>query len=323
MADNTSPANTEPQEKRPTRKRSKNAGVFLIFVGISALFWFILTLNDNVSAGVDVKINITNVPDSVVFIQDPPKILHVNLRDKGTSLLRNGIMRSATLNINFKDYASGGELVFGKNDLMVSLKSTFGSSAQINTIGRDSIYLTYSTAPGKRVPIKIDAKVSPAVGFIAGTPTAATKSVLIYSSDDRIDTIKQVKTKLLTKRGLSETTTMEVEFRSIAGVKIVPSSIKVTIPVEPLVAKTSVVEVQPINIPAGNSVLLYPVNVEVAYYSPLSHFESENDNIIVVADFATSTSPTSDKVGIKLVSSAPYLKNVELKTDSVEYTLVK
>lgn len=323
MADNTVPANPDSQEKRPKRKRSGNAVVFLIFVAISALFWFILTLNDNVSAGVDVKVNITNVPDSVVFIQDPPKILHVNLRDKGTSLIRNGIMRSASININFKDYASAGELLFGKNDLMVALKSSFGSSAQINTIGRDSIYLTYSTAPGKRVPVKIDAKVSPAVGFVVGTPKSAVKSVLIYSADDRVDTIKEVRTKLLTKRGLTETTTVNVEFRPVAGVKIIPSSIKVTIPVEPLVAKTSVVEVQPINVPAGNSVLLYPVNVEVAYYSPLSHFESEKDNIIVVADFATSSSSTSDKVGIKLVSSAPYLKNVELKTDSVEYTLVK
>ena len=74
-----------------------DAVLFLIFVAISALFWFILALNDSAQDNFNVKIQITNVPDTVTFISDIPEKVHVSVRDKGTNLWRSGIDRKSVV----------------------------------------------------------------------------------------------------------------------------------------------------------------------------------------------------------------------------------
>ncbi|MDE6018154.1 MAG: hypothetical protein K2G85_05005, partial [Muribaculaceae bacterium] len=61
---------------------------FLVFVAVAAMFWMILTLNDSVQDGCLVNVRITNKPDSVTFISDVPKTIHVEVRDKGSGLMR-------------------------------------------------------------------------------------------------------------------------------------------------------------------------------------------------------------------------------------------
>ena len=90
-----------------------NALVFLIFVVIATVFWIVITLNDSVTDTFRVKFRVDNVPDSVTFITDPPHEIHVTLRDKGTNILRSGVMRDPTVNVNFRDYAHSGVFRLG------------------------------------------------------------------------------------------------------------------------------------------------------------------------------------------------------------------
>ncbi len=62
-----------------------DAVLFLIFVGVSTLFWIILALNDSAQDSFNVRLNICNVPDSVTCISDIPDKFHVGVRDKDTS----------------------------------------------------------------------------------------------------------------------------------------------------------------------------------------------------------------------------------------------
>ena len=62
---------------------------FLVFVVIAALFWFIMALNDSAQDDFEVRVAITNVPDSVTFINLPPQKIHVMVRDQGVNLWRS------------------------------------------------------------------------------------------------------------------------------------------------------------------------------------------------------------------------------------------
>ena len=91
-----------------------NVMLFLEFVAVSALFWLILALNDSAQSNFNVRLQLTNVPDTVTFISDIPEKVHVSVRDKGTNLWRNGFMRTPTMQINFKEYGDNGVLRFTK-----------------------------------------------------------------------------------------------------------------------------------------------------------------------------------------------------------------
>ena len=306
-----------------TSSRFHNFMMFLIFVAIAAVFWFILALNDSVTETFQVRLNIQNVPDSVTFITDPPADLHVTLRDKGTNILRIVVVKHPTVNLNFRDYAHEGVFRLSAADMTAELKADLGVS-QITAASIDSLRLYYTTQPGKRVPVMVQSDVSASSGnIISGAPVSLTRFVNVYSYRDEVDTVHSVLTQRLVKKDLSQTSEFDVKLKPIQGVKIVPSQVKVRVPVEPLVHKETYVEVDVENLPAGASLLLFPNRVPVSFYVPMSRFNNENVPMHVVVDYNDTHRTRGSRIPVRVRDHAPGLINVELKTDSVEYTLVR
>lgn len=319
------------EEARAKWKRLKstssfhNAVVFLIFVAISALFWLILALNDSAQNNFNVKVQITNVPDSVTFISDIPEKIHVNVRDKGTNLWRSGFLRHPSMQIDFKDYSSGGLLRFSREDIMAALKSTFGATAQISSVSIDSLRLEYTTNRGKRVPVVVYSRIYPASGSIMeGEVKAMPSSVYVYGDKAVTDTIHKVTTALVSMRDVSETTTQEIALQKINNVRIIPSVVKVTVPIEPLVKKQSMVTVTPVNVPNGESLLLFPSKVPVEYYVAMSRLGDDDDaSIEIQVDYNDIHRTDGDRLPVMVVSYPERFCNLSLKDDGVEYTIVK
>ena len=301
-----------------------NTLVFLLFVAVSALFWLILALNDSAQNNFNVKVQVTNVPDTVTFISDIPEKIHVNVRDKGTNLWRSGFLRHPSMQVDFKEYASNGVLKFSRDDIMAALKSTFGTSAQITSVSLDSLKLVYTTNKGKRVPVVVDSRVYPALGStIEGSIKSVPSSVYVYGEKNVTDTIHKVVTNLLSMRDVSETTSVDVDICKIDGVRIMPSVVKVTVPVEPLVKKRSMVTVTAVNVPHGESLLLFPSKVPVEYYVAMSRLGDDDDaSIEIHADFNEIIKDGGDKLPLEVVRYPDRFCNLSLKTDSVEYTIV-
>ncbi len=133
-----------------------------------------------------VPITLTNVPDSVTLISDVPPSLKVSVRDKGSSLVRYSWGEVPTMKINWDNYRhSSGKFLLGTADLNARLRDYFGANSQIVTITPDSMRINYTTSPGRRVAVKVNADVHPALGWtVFGPVTANVDSVWLYSVDD-------------------------------------------------------------------------------------------------------------------------------------------
>lgn len=296
---------------------------FLIFVFIAALFWFILALNDNIQDDFEVRVNITNVPDSVTFINIPPASLHVAVRDRGTNLWRNGVFSRAQLNINFKDFSNSGLFRVSHAELYAGLKNVFGSSAAILSTSIDSLRLNYTTLPGKRLPIVVTEDFKAAVGkIIKGRPMAVPKNVVLYGPREIIDTATRVFTHRITRHNLEETSEFEVALNPIKGARIEPAMVKVKVNIEPLVRKQSSPMIQIDNVPEGLDLLLFPNTAKVEYYIPMSKFGNDEEIVELHVDFR-DLKESSSRLPVRIGASSPSAVNIRLLTDSVEYTLVR
>ncbi|MDE5975342.1 MAG: hypothetical protein K2M10_01135 [Muribaculaceae bacterium] len=302
-----------------------NVMVFMVFVGISALFWFILALNDSVQNSFNVRLHISNVPDSVTFISDIPEKIHISVRDKGTNLWRNGVLRQPTLHINFREYADMGVLKVSKNDLLSSLKGLFGANAQITSTSADSLVLVYTDNKGKRVPVEVLAQVFPSLGStLEGEIRVVPSNVLVYGEKSTLDSIHKVVTETISLRDVSESTTREVRLRQLRGARIIPDKVQVHIPIEPLVKKEAMISLTPVNVPDGESLLLFPSKVPVEYYVAMSRLEDNDDpSIELEVDFMQTRASHNGKLKVEVKRYPDRLLNLSLKTDSVEYTIVK
>ena len=311
---------------RSVKKSSRfhNALIFLIFVIIATIFWFILALNDSVSETFHVKMTLENVPDSVTFINDPPGEIHVTVRDKGTNLLRSGIMKQPSVRFNFRDYSDQGVFRLSRNDINSALKSTFGNSVQIMSTSLDSLRLSYTVGRGKRVPVLVEADVTAASGYIiASLPESVQHGVMIFSVGNETDTINRVYTQRVTRHNLSQTTYVDVALRPIPRVKAKPSKVRVKIPVEPLVKKEGMAVIETVNVPEGINLLLFPNTVPVSCYVPMSQFSDKDLPIKVFVDYNETLQHNGNRLAVHPGSYPSYAMNVELGKDSVEYTLMK
>lgn len=298
--------------------------LFLIFVCISTLFWFVLAANDSAQDSFNVKVSISNVPDSVTFISDIPERVHISVRDKGTNLWRNH-WRPPTINVDFRDYGENGVLRFSKDDIASSLKSQFGKTATITSISIDSLYLDYTTNKGKRVPVVVDASITAASGsVISGELKPRPSSVYVYGEKSVLDTIHSVHTSLLSLKDISESCKVDVEMRKIANAKIIPSKVEVGVTVEPLVKKEAMITITAINVPQGRNLLLFPSKIPVDYYVAMSHLGDDDDpDVELTVDYNDlSKSSSSSRLGVTIARFPSRLQNLTLKTDSVEYTVV-
>lgn len=299
--------------------------LFFVFVCVSAVFWFILALNDSVQDHFNVNLRIINQPDSVTFISDVPEKVHVTVSDKGTSLWRNGYLKHPSINIDFKEYSSDGVLRYSYNDLISSLRSSFGGTAQITSVSLDSLQLFYTNNPGKKVPILVDCNVYPASGCtLDGSVKASPGSVYVYGTKEVLDTIRYVQTEPVTLRNLMETTGIEVKIKRIKGARAMPSKVNLTVPIEPLVMRQAMVTVEAINVPQNEELLLFPSKVPVEYYVAMSRINDDEDpNIHILVNYDDVAFSHDGKLPITLENFPERLKNLKLSTDSVEFALVK
>lgn len=296
---------------------------FLVFVGIATLFWWILALNDNIQDDFEVKVNVFNVPDSVTFISDIPKGIHVMVKDKGTNLWRNGVFVNPSIDLNFREFAQDGVMLVNYGELTACIKRTFGQNATIISSSADSLKFFYTTLPGKRVPVEVVSDLSPAVGkVISGQLKIEPSAVIVYSTREVLDTITRVYTEKLHKTKLEEPITLSAKIKRIAGVKTDPAEVKVTVNVEPLVRKQVAVNIQVDNVPAGEDLLLFPSTANVEYYLPMSMFGRNEDMIEVRVDYRDLESG-SKRLPLHLGRYSKGLENVRILEPSVEYTLVK
>lgn len=298
---------------------------FFVFVAIAAMFWLILTLNDSVQDGCIVNVKIINKPDSVTFISDVPKTIHVEVKDKGSSLMRTMWMKTPTLNLNFRELAEHGVMRCSRSDMMAALKETFGVGASIISTSIDSLSLAYTDRPGKSLPVVVVVNTSAKAGYIVhGLPSADPVRVLAYGPREILDTMTRVFTKSYVESGLSESVMFVSELKPIPGVRLIPSKVDVKVNVEPLVAKEEMVAVVAENVPDDENLLLFPSNVRVSYYVPMSDFSDDQKAVRVVVDYKDIAAHMGARLPLRIESVKGVVAvNPKLYSDSVEYTLVR
>lgn len=284
-----------------------------------------MALNDSVQANVAVNVRISNKPDSVTFISDVPKTLHVEVADKGTGLMRVAWFHTPTVDLSFQELASEGQLVCSRTDMMAALKAAFGGSATIISSSIDSLRLTYTERPGKSVPVQVSIDASAKAGFVVyGAPKADPPRVTVFGPRQILDTLTRVFTKTYVEQNLSESREFTADLSPIRGARIIPSKVGVKINVEPLVAKEEMITVQAENVPSGESLLLFPSKVHVAYYVPMSEFSAENAAVRVVADYHDISTHRSARLPLRIeIAGGSNAVRPTLRSDSVEYTLIK
>lgn len=309
--------------QKATSAKGRSILTFLIFLLISTIFWFMMTLNETIQRDYRLPVEITGIPTGTTFITSPPKYIDVSVKDKGRALIKYDWGNPPKVRVKYQDFIAKGDnrIVINQEMLSNNIRNSFGSGCEILSIRPDSVNLITTTRPGDRLPIFLDVTASTQPQYIVyGEIECKYDSVTVYSLNGIPTSMLNVQTEHMSLRNLTDTTTIEVGLISPAGTRVEPSRVSVTIPVEPLVAKKRILPIQVINQPKNVSVHTFPANVELNYLVPMSMFKNDAATPVAVVNYRDIT-PNSTTAHVTLTQIPDYYHNAGCNPSEVEYLI--
>lgn len=304
------------------RERVRTVLQFVPFLLISAAFWLFMTTDEHYQQEVAIPLEITSIPDSVTMISEMPATVKVSVNEKGTQMLKYMFGRVPTLTIDFRDYVISGSVVrVSSTDMRSETRKIFSQEAEVISVSPDSLRLIYTSLDPKRVPVKVVLDIEANLQYvIMGGVTTNVDSVLVYGDSQTLLNVTEVRTEPVIERDLTGTLQCEVAIEPIAGAKIEPKSVSLTIPVEQLIGKRQEVNISVKNCPEYINVLTFPATAEVSFLVPQSVYNQEFD-ISAVVDYNDVATALGSHVPVSVAESPAICKSVSLAMDSVEFLI--
>ncbi|MCM1163953.1 MAG: YbbR-like domain-containing protein [Muribaculaceae bacterium] len=301
-------------------RRGKNVLLYLLFLAVAFVFWIFMSLDTERQRDFELPLELQEVPDSVTLIGQMPQTLAVSVKGKDSQLLRYSWGKQSTIKFKWNENASDDILLISHTRLETRLRDYFGANVQIASFRPDSIRISYTTQPGVKVSLNIQADIHPNLQYIVSGPIKANvDSVTLYSATDIPHSLRMVSTEPLVKSGLKDTARFEVKVKPIDGIRIIPDKVTVTVPIEPLISRKRAVRIETFNVPDGKSLVTFPSMIEVSYLVPMSSY---NDDYPIKAfvDYNDTRLP-GNKIPVSLSAIPSLYRNVSKSIDNVEYII--
>ena len=301
--------------------RGRDVLMFMLFLFISAVLWGVLALNEEEQYDLRMPVRITHVPASVTLLSKGPDALTVNLRARGTQLLKMSLGDTPGVNIDFRVYRSGEYMHLSNAELKALARNASGGS-QVSVLYPDSISIPFTTHPGFKLPVRANVQATPGPrASLSGRPKVAPDSVKLYALGGHLPSgVDYINTEALSLEAVEGQQTRRLRLLPPPGTRAIPDSVDVTIEAEPLIMKRRRVVIEPVNVPANIKLITFPAQIEVMYMVPMSAYTNSDPHFRVIADYRRISRKRS-KIRLRLTDVPQNLQNVQLSADSAEYII--
>ena len=295
--------------------------IFLFFLALSGAFWLLMTLNETMEREFKIPVRLSGVPRNAVITGELPDTVRVTVRDKGFTLVTYDFR---PLVFRFSNYADEdeGKGVIPLTDVQKQVLSQMYGSSKLLQVkpGAFDFYFTYGTS--KKVPVVFRGKITTSKSYYLAHTEFYPSIVTVYANKQQLDKLQSVEIEPFNYRNLQDTIRQAVKIRKIRGVKIVPSTVRLSVYPDVLTEETIDVPITAINMPPGMVLRTFPSKVTVRFTIGASLFRTIKPNLFkVVVDYEELAANPSDKCTLQLRSVPRSVSKASLEIDRVDYLL--
>ena len=295
--------------------------IFLFFLALSGAFWLLMTLNETMEREFKIPMRLTGVPGNAVITGELPDTVRVTVRDKGFTLVTYDFR---PLVFRFSNYADEdeGKGVIPLTDVQKQVLSQMYGSSKLLQVkpGAFDFYFTYGTS--KKVPVVFRGKITTSKSYYLAHTEFYPSIVTVYANKQQLDKLQTVEIEPFNYRNLQDTIRQAVKIRKIRGVKIVPSTVRLSVYPDVLTEEAIEVPITAINMPPGMVLRTFPSKVTVRFTIGASLFRTIKPNLFkVVVDYEELAANPSDKCTLQLRSVPRSVSKASLGIDRVDYLL--
>lgn len=304
--------------------KSREFFIFLFFFFIASGFWLLQTLNNDYETEFSIPVKLKGVPNNVVITSEPASELHIKVKDKGTVLLNYMLGKSFyPITLDFNDYkGTNNHVSVYAPQFERKILSQLSGSTRLLSMKPDTLEYYYSTGQSKLVPVRLQGAVSAGREYYLSDTIFTPDSVLVYASEKALDTIKVAYTQKLKLEDISDTLKQQVTLVSRKGVKFVPASVEMMLPVDIYTEKTVEVSLRGVNFPADKVLRAFPSKVQVTFQVGLSRFRQIGaDDFHINVSYEELLHLGSDKYTVKLKNIPKGVSHVRFNPEQVDFLI--
>ncbi|WP_294617481.1 CdaR family protein [uncultured Bacteroides sp.] len=304
--------------------KSREFFVFLFFFFIAGGFWLLQTLNNDYEAEFSIPVRLRGVPNNTVITSEPVSELRIKLKDKGTVLLNYMLGKSFyPVTLNFSDYkAVDNHVRIYASQFEKKILSQLNVSTRLLSMKPDTLEYIYATGKSKLVPVRLSGTVGAGRQYYLSDTIFSPDSVLAYAPAGVLDTITAVYTQPVKQVDISDTLRLQVPLRAQRGVKFVPASVELMLPVDIYTEKTVEVPLHGVNFPADKVLRAFPSKVQVTFQVGLSHFRQITaDDFHIYVSYEELLRLGSDKYTVRLKNIPKGVSQVRFNPEQVDFLI--
>lgn len=303
---------------------SKQILIFLFFLILSGIFWLILTLNESYEQEIKVVYTIRGIPKNVVLTSNEIDTFRVTVRDKGWMIFQYLYKEKCSVIINYKSFDRGnGSGIVSTSEVRRLLSQQLESSTLISSVKPDRLEFFYNNGERKRVPVRWAGHVNPEQLYFISHVQYMPDSVDVYTSREKLDSIKVVYTEPLNYTGFRDTLLIDCKLSHQKDVKVVPEHIRIGFYTDVLTEESMEgVPIKAINMPEGKVLRTFPPKVKIHFITGVSQFRTlRPEDFTVIADYNEIIKNPSDKCNIYLKTVPHGISRATLATKQVDYLI--
>jgi len=303
---------------------SKDILSFLLFLSISAGFWYVHALGKERERNIIVPIRYTGMPLNLGIINNPPAEISIDVKDQGIRLFDYTDKNMAPLIIDLsRVFYQKGDILITSDQLKSKIAKYLKPTTTVLDINPDSLHIQYEKLTEKVVPIQFNAKIDLAHQYMySDNIKIQPNKITVYGPKHVLDTLKYIKTERPVLKNLNDTLVLNCNLNPIKLIRYSSNKAKVTIYVEQFTERKVQIPVTAINCPPNLSVRTFPAFVNTTYTVGLSQFKTLNPNDIqVFIDYNELKTDKMSKHLLKIKNYSKHISNIRISPLEVEYIL--
>lgn len=314
-------------KQKAERTNKHSFFTFLVFLAISTAAWFLVKLSEVYTTQTTFKIEFDEVPADK-WISSGDQSVKMSLMIDGFHTLRNKMIREpnrfVTIPLDEVSYRleNGNIYSFSSQYVAEKVAERLDINASDITVNDAKIYFSMDALKSKVVPVALLSDIKTQRQYdLYGIPMLDPSSVTIFGPQEAIDSIKVVRTEVLSRTNVSQGFSATVPLDLLGGqIRSNVKEVKVDVQVE----KYTEMDIEvPIKVSDKVRVRFFPETMSVKCLVAMKDYASITAEHFSVAVDKQQMEAMQPLLDVRLASWPPTVQILSTHPDKVEYLIVQ
>jgi len=315
------------------RVNNRRVGVFLIFLAISAMFWFLTQLEDDYVTRISYPVEYQDMPADKIVVGNLPAHLDLEVKGQGFKLLEYQfsnelnplILHLNAYNLQSQDQGDSPKYYIVTQSAFTQITQQLSQEVEILNIAPDTLFFEFAEKARKRVPVRPDIDYNfDNQMMLKGKVRLEPDSVNISGPNSVLDTIEVVYTQKRTFDHLKQTVQTNLGLaKAHPQVEYDHNRVKLTIPVEQYTEGEVEKEIVAEHLPDSLILRTFPRSVSITYLVGLSKYERVIPELFKATVDYRQVQQGREHLRVEIKQAPDYLKSYSFAPEEVEYIIEK